>query len=156
MAFTVDAVTTLEGFSSSSLPKVDITIRDAETVCEGDLILFTDAPEPISSSEPFDVAPPASSTATASSLHAACIGNGAHITKANYASEEGRLVVWVEHPGAPSAALSLLLDGFVSDPPMVYDASEGRYEFDALVGGDVHSVQVVVGDGAGVCAVRVH
>ncbi len=57
VAFTVDAVTKLEGFSSSTLPEVDLTIRDAETVCEGDLELFIDAPEPISSSEPFDIDP---------------------------------------------------------------------------------------------------
>ena len=44
-------------FSSSTLPEVDIIIRDAETICEGDLELVTDAPEPLSSSEPFDVEP---------------------------------------------------------------------------------------------------
>ena len=57
VAFTVEQVTKLEGFSTSSLPKVRITIEDAEAVCEEDLVLFTDAPEPISSSEPFDIDP---------------------------------------------------------------------------------------------------
>ncbi len=58
VALTVDDVTKLTGFSSSSLPKVDLTIRDAETVCEQDLTLHLDAPEPTSSSEPFDIDPP--------------------------------------------------------------------------------------------------
>ena len=47
----------LEGFSSSSLPAVEIEILDAEEICEEPLLLFTEAPEPISSSEPFDVDP---------------------------------------------------------------------------------------------------
>ena len=55
VAFQVLEVRTLDGASSSSLPEVDIEILDAEEVCEGELALFTDAPEPISSSEPFDV-----------------------------------------------------------------------------------------------------
>ena len=57
MAFEVISVTELTGFSSSSLPQVEIQILDAEEVCEGALELFTDGPEPISSSEPFDVVP---------------------------------------------------------------------------------------------------
>ena len=46
-----------ENVSSSSLPKVDIEILDADEVCGGVLELFTDAPEPVSSSDPFDVMP---------------------------------------------------------------------------------------------------
>ena len=58
VAFRVISVTTLTGFSSSSLPKVEIEILDAEEVCDcATLTLFTDAPEPTSSSEPFDVVP---------------------------------------------------------------------------------------------------
>ena len=57
VAFEVVSVTELTGFSSSSLPRVDIKILDAEEVCEEELELFTDAPEPVSSSEPFDVVP---------------------------------------------------------------------------------------------------
>ena len=60
VAFEVKSVTALaglEGFSSSSLPKVEIDILDAKDLCEGNLELLTDAPEPISSSEPFDVLP---------------------------------------------------------------------------------------------------
>jgi hypothetical protein len=49
-------VTQLTGQSSGSLPKVEIRILDADTVCAGPLTLF-DAPAPISSSEPFDVVP---------------------------------------------------------------------------------------------------
>ena len=57
LAFEVIMVTALSDGSDSLLPKVDIQILDAEVVCEGALQLFTDAPEPISSSEPFDVLP---------------------------------------------------------------------------------------------------
>ena len=57
VAFEVISVTELTGFSSSSLPQVEIQILDAEEVCEGALELLTNAPEPISSSEPFDVVP---------------------------------------------------------------------------------------------------
>ena len=57
VAFEVISVTALTGHSSSSLPKVEIEILDAEDVCERELELITDAPEPESSSEPFDVAP---------------------------------------------------------------------------------------------------
>ena len=57
VAFQVISVTELTGFSSSSLPQVEIEILDAEEVCGGALELLTDAPEPISSSEPFDVVP---------------------------------------------------------------------------------------------------
>ncbi len=57
-AFEVISVTELTGFSSSSLPQVQIEILDANEVCACDTLqLFTDAPEPISSSEPFDVVP---------------------------------------------------------------------------------------------------
>jgi len=54
VAFEVGSVTPLTGFSSGSLPQVEVTILDAEKVCEGTLALFTDAPEPTSSSEPYD------------------------------------------------------------------------------------------------------
>ena len=55
VAFKVLSITALTELSSSSLPKVDIEILDAEEVCAGDLELFTDGPEPTSSSEPFDI-----------------------------------------------------------------------------------------------------
>ena len=57
VAFEVVSVTALTGWSSSALPQVEIEILDAEEVCGGPLELFTDAPEPDSSSEPFDVEP---------------------------------------------------------------------------------------------------
>lgn len=57
VAFEVISVTPSTGFSSSSLPEVEIRILDSEEVCEGALTPFADAPEPISSSEPFDVVP---------------------------------------------------------------------------------------------------
>lgn len=58
VAFQVLAVTELTGYSSSALPEVEILILDAETACGGPQTLFTDAPEPRSSSEPFDTVPP--------------------------------------------------------------------------------------------------
>jgi hypothetical protein len=57
VAFRVLSVMRLYGGSSSSLPRVDIEIRDAAQVCAGPLALFHDAPVPISSSKPFDVTP---------------------------------------------------------------------------------------------------
>ena len=57
VAFKVLSVTQLTGFSSSSLPEVQIEILDANDVCGGPLEPFNQAPEPISSSEPFDVVP---------------------------------------------------------------------------------------------------
>ncbi len=60
VAFEVISVTELTGFSSSSLPQVEIKILDREEVCEEDHDLCTDdgdCPAPISSSEPFDVEP---------------------------------------------------------------------------------------------------
>ena len=55
VAFEVLVVTQLIGFSDSSLPEVEVEILDAEEACAAELELFTDAPEPISSSEPEDV-----------------------------------------------------------------------------------------------------
>jgi hypothetical protein len=44
--------------SSSSLPRVTIRIRDVDQVLDLDLRLFSNAPVPQSSSEPFDITPP--------------------------------------------------------------------------------------------------
>jgi hypothetical protein len=44
--------------SSSDLPRVRIEVRDT-LICNSDLYLFANAPIPESSSEPFDIAPPA-------------------------------------------------------------------------------------------------
>ena len=57
VAFEVLEVTQLQGYSSSSLPAVAITILDAAEVCDAEFDLLNDAPAPISSSEPFDVIP---------------------------------------------------------------------------------------------------
>ena len=57
VAFAILSVSELTGYSSSSLPRVEIEILDADEVCEGDLELFFEAPEPASSSDPFDVVP---------------------------------------------------------------------------------------------------
>ena len=56
-AFEVEDVTQLTGYSSGSLPKVEIEIRDAAQVCNGPLDLLREAPAPQSSSEPYDTAP---------------------------------------------------------------------------------------------------
>lgn len=57
VAFDVIKVEKRTDGSSSSLPKVTIRIRDAETVSAGTLKLFANAPVPQSSSEPFDINP---------------------------------------------------------------------------------------------------
>ncbi len=58
MVFSVVSVTARTDGSDSSLPEVVIEILDADEVCDCEtLTLFLDAPEPISSSEPFDVEP---------------------------------------------------------------------------------------------------
>jgi hypothetical protein len=54
VAFEVGTVTPLAELSSSSLPQVEVEILDAEKVCEEPLQLFTESPEPTSSSEPPD------------------------------------------------------------------------------------------------------
>ena len=56
-AFTVLNVQYLSGFSSSTLPKVTIQIVDANVACAGELNRFNDAPEPKSSSQPYDIRP---------------------------------------------------------------------------------------------------
>lgn len=57
VAFKVIAVTQLFGQSSGSLPAVTIEIVDPTAAFAGPLSLFLDAPAPISSSVPFDIAP---------------------------------------------------------------------------------------------------
>ena len=57
VAFEVVAVRESTEFSQTFLPEIEITILDAAEVCERELARFTDAPEPSSSSEPFDVMP---------------------------------------------------------------------------------------------------
>jgi hypothetical protein len=56
VAFRVLSVTPLSGYSSGSLPAVEIEILDAREVCTRQLVLGTDseAPPPTSSSEPYD------------------------------------------------------------------------------------------------------
>ena len=56
-AFEVEEVTQLTGYSSGSLPKVEVEIRDTAEVCNGPLSLFSQAPAPTSSSQPYDIAP---------------------------------------------------------------------------------------------------
>ena len=63
VAFDVLAVTERTDGSTSSLPKVTVRIRNAAQTANGTLQLFSNAPVPQSSSEPFDIAPPASAPA---------------------------------------------------------------------------------------------
>ena len=58
VAFDVTAVAARTDGSSSDLPRVTIRVRDP-ALCETDLFLFRNAPVPSSSSEPFDIMPPA-------------------------------------------------------------------------------------------------
>ena len=64
VAFDVLAVTERTDGSTSSLPKVTVRIRNAAQTANGTLQLFSNAPVPQSSSEPFDIAPPASAPAS--------------------------------------------------------------------------------------------
>ncbi|MCP9200973.1 hypothetical protein MKO06_13725 [Gramella sp. GC03-9] len=59
VAFDVLSVTERTNGSSSDLPVISIRIRDAEEIGQLNLGLFSNAPVPESSSEPFDVEPPA-------------------------------------------------------------------------------------------------
>jgi hypothetical protein len=59
VAFRVLSSTPLVGHSSGTLPQVEVEVLDAGTVCEDELRLFTHAPEPQSSSLPFDTGRPA-------------------------------------------------------------------------------------------------
>lgn len=56
-AFAVLEVNQLFGQSSGSLPRVTIRILDSDQVCRSPLRSFTDVPEPVSSSIPFDGVP---------------------------------------------------------------------------------------------------
>ena len=59
VAFRVLSSSPLFDHSSGSLPQVEVEVLDAGTVCEQELRLFTDAPEPESSSRPYDTGRPA-------------------------------------------------------------------------------------------------
>lgn len=58
VAFRVTGVTQRFDGSDSSLPKLSLVILDTEDINLADLHLFSNAPVPESSSEPFDIAPP--------------------------------------------------------------------------------------------------
>nr|MCU0636397.1 hypothetical protein [Gemmatimonadaceae bacterium] len=58
-AFEIVSVTRRRNGSSTSLPVVGIRIQDATQTCAGALQLFANAPAPRSSSDPINVAPPA-------------------------------------------------------------------------------------------------
>ncbi len=83
VAFEVVSVTPLAG-SSSSLPEVEVLILNADELCEDPLTLFEDAPEPMTSSEPFE------GTATGGSVTAHV--NGLDITIATTNGESGATV----------------------------------------------------------------
>ena len=57
VAFEILAVTESTASAPAALPQVEIQLLDADRLCEKELALFLDAPEPFSSSEPFDVMP---------------------------------------------------------------------------------------------------
>ena len=62
VAFKVLSVTALdedvdENVSSSSLPKVELEILNADDICDPDKLSLFDAPELVSSSEPADIDP---------------------------------------------------------------------------------------------------
>jgi hypothetical protein len=57
VALEIVGVTKFTGGSSSSLPKLQVKILDADKLCAEPLLLLAQAPAPISSSEPWDVNP---------------------------------------------------------------------------------------------------
>jgi hypothetical protein len=57
VSFIVRDVKYLPGFSSGTLPRIKIEIQDAYVECENDQTLYTSAPVPSSSSDPFDIRP---------------------------------------------------------------------------------------------------
>lgn len=59
VALDVLQVTERTDGSTSSLPRITVRIRDASAISALSLMLFANAPVPTSSSEPFDIAPPA-------------------------------------------------------------------------------------------------
>lgn len=59
VGFEVLGVAARRDGSSSDLPRVTIRIQGADDVCSRPLFLFANAPRPRSSSEPFDIRPPA-------------------------------------------------------------------------------------------------
>lgn len=59
VAFDVLEVNQRTDGSSGSLPRVKILIRDVNTFANTNVLLFSNAPVPQSSSEPFDIIPPA-------------------------------------------------------------------------------------------------
>jgi len=63
VAFDVIEVVERTDGSTSSLPRVTVTIRDVDATLAAPLFLFANAPVPQSSSEPFDIAPPATAPA---------------------------------------------------------------------------------------------
>ena len=63
VAFEVIEVRERTDGSTSSLPRVTIVIRDVVDAAAVQLMLFSNAPVPQSSSEPFDIAPPNSASA---------------------------------------------------------------------------------------------
>jgi len=67
VAFDVLSVKKRTDGSTSSLPEVTIRIRKADEVAALSLVLFANAPIPPSSSEPFDIDPPASAPAISTS-----------------------------------------------------------------------------------------
>ncbi|MBK9169413.1 MAG: IPT/TIG domain-containing protein [Bryobacterales bacterium] len=96
VAFEVLSVTRLRGFSTSSLPRVEIRILSAEEICNGPLELFLDAPVPQSSSEPFDVDPRVTVT-----IHRGGVVNGASF------APEGRPT----HAAAPGSIVTIFGTG---------------------------------------------
>ena len=57
VAFEILAVTESTASAPAALPQVEIQLLDADRLCAKELALFLDAPEPFSSSAPFDVVP---------------------------------------------------------------------------------------------------
>ena len=112
-----------------------------------DLALLQDVPEPISSSEPADIDPAGSGGGGGGSGS----GSTIEITKALYKNSRQRLLIYAKSSNSPDDVLTVTVEGFVTDEPMVYKASKDRYEYrvnDATENLDDRIVTVTGSDGA--------
>ncbi|MDA2924537.1 PKD domain-containing protein, partial [Acidobacteria bacterium AH-259-L09] len=134
VAFEVISVTELTGVSSSSLPQVDIQILDAAEVCEGALELFTDAPEPISSSEPFDVVPSLETPVAdaGEDIHAIVSEEISLDGSASFDPQGDRLTFSWTLVSSPDGSTATLIDPLQPNPRLIPDLP-GDYTLELVV-----------------------
>lgn len=65
-------------------------------------------------------------------------------TRANYDSTTGVLEVWGTSNFAPTAIMTVSIDGFVLEAPMTYNSTDGRYEYSIVTGTDLDGRRVMI------------